>query len=84
MAAHNLAYRKFNDRAPAANSVMELHGPVSELIGELRELYWSNYPYSIRPQWLPANGRFFPDEMPGVAEATEALLADVAAKERAI
>lgn len=77
MAAHHLAYRKFDDRAPAANNALELYGPVSEWLFGLQQMDWPSYPYAIRPGWLPLHGRFWPDELPGVAERVTELVAEV-------
>lgn len=77
MAAHYLANRKFNDRAPPPNNALELYGPVSEWLFALQQMDWPSYPYAIRPGWLPLHGRFWPDELPGVAERVAELLAEV-------
>lgn len=77
MAAHHLANRKFNDRAPPPNNALELYGPVSEWLFALQQMDWPSYPYAIRPAWLPLHGRFWPDDMPGVAERVAELLAEV-------
>lgn len=77
MAAHNLAFRKFNDRAMPADSALELYGPASEWLATLQHMDWPTFPYKIRPTWLPEHGRFWPDEMPGVAERQAELLASV-------
>lgn len=77
MAAHHLAYRKFNDRAPPPNNALELYGPVSEWLFSIKGMAWPTYPYEIRPGWLPQNGQFWPDELPGVAERVADLLAEI-------
>jgi hypothetical protein len=77
MAAHHLAYRKFDDRAPTPNNALELYGPASEWLFTLNRMDWPYYPYEIRPAWLPRHGAFWPDELPGVADRVAALLAEV-------
>ena len=77
MAAHYLAYRKFDDRAPMLNNAQEAYGPASEWLFDLNRATWPTYPDKIRPAWLPENGRFYPDELPGVAERVAELLVEV-------
>ncbi len=69
MAAHRQAYPNENDGAWSP-SYQALFGPVGELFTTLHGIDWPNpYRYSIRPDWLPSHGRFFPDEMPRMDEA---------------
>lgn len=77
MAAHKLVYHDFNDNRPLYLSANDFSGPVAQWLAALREMNWPFHPYSIRPDWLPDHGVFWPDLLPGVAERTEELLTKV-------
>lgn len=77
MASHKLVYRDFNDRPMAPNNYDDLHGPAAHLLSAMALLPFEQWPYSVRPKWLPVHGRYFPGDMPGVEERTAELLAEV-------
>lgn len=77
MAAHKLVYHDFNDRPTTPNCYDDLHGPVAYLLSAMVQLPFEQWPYSVRPSWLPQHGRYFPGDMPGVEERTAELLAEV-------
>jgi hypothetical protein len=77
MAAHKLAYHDYSERKPPYHSANDVSGPAAQWLATLQTMQWPDYPYSIRPAWLPVNGRFWPDELPGVAKQTALLKASV-------
>lgn len=77
MAAHYVVHRKLNDDAPVANDPLDLYGPTAEFLYQIRLRPWADYPYSIRPGWLPVHGTFWPDELPGVHDRIKELLVGV-------
>lgn len=77
MAAHFVVHRKLNERAPIADSLQDLYGPMAEFLQAIYRMRWADYPYIIRPGWLPMHGQFWVDELPGVHERVNELLAGV-------
>lgn len=77
MAAHYVVHRKLNERAPIAENLQDLYGPMAEFLHAIYVMRWAEYPYNIRPSWLPMQGRFWVDELPGVHERVNELLSGV-------
>ncbi|USU08839.1 hypothetical protein NF700_17570 [Sphingomonadaceae bacterium OTU29MARTA1] len=59
-AAHALFEREFNSQARPVDSPEDYFGPAAHILCEFQNLPWENWPYSLRPDWLPTN-RYYPD-----------------------
>lgn len=77
MAAHVLAYQKFDDNARAASCVNDLYGPAAHCVSTLIASDWRQWPYSVKPDWLPWGGRIDNCNMPGVDERANQLRAKI-------
>ena len=77
MAAHRLAYHDFSERKPPYHNANDISGPAAQWLATLQTADWPDYPYSIRPDWLPQYGRFWPDELAGVWDRMKQLRAEV-------
>lgn len=77
MAAHRVAFHDYGERRTHYTSPNDVSGPVAHWIATLRQMNWPDYPYNIRPDWLPVNGQFWADELGGVAEHVALLKASI-------